>query len=251
MNTTKQIGIDLGSRFVKMALFGEETTQFLRYDTVDFYKRYIIRRPDGISIDTERLGIPEDCAVTATGYGRNLMSFGNASVISEIKAHFRGALRTFGKTDFILVDIGGQDSKVIWARDGYIEDFVMNDKCAASTGRFAENASSTLGFTLEELGSMKENPADLSTTCAVFCESEIISLMASGTEPERIGAGINMSIAKRLAPLVKSYSAPYIFASGGAAENEAMLWFLSRLVDKEIHPVPEPQFNGALGCLNL
>lgn len=251
MSLINQVGIDLGSRFVKIAMFDGKNIKFLRYDTVDFYKKYIIRYADEIGINTKLIGIPDDCNVIATGYGRNLMSFKNASVISEIKAHFRGAMRSSGKENFILIDIGGQDSKVIWARNGYIEDFIMNDKCAASTGRFAENAASALGFTLKELGEMKENPADLSTTCAIFCESEIISLLASGTEPERIGAGINMSIAKRLTPLVKSYSSPHIFASGGAAENEAMLFFLSELVDREIKPIPQPQFNGAHGCLNF
>ena len=247
----KQVGIDLGSRFVKVALAHSSKPEFIRYDTIEFYKKYIIRDETGISIDINSLGIPKEYEITATGYGRNLMSFANAEIISEIKAHFRGAIRATGESNFILIDIGGQDSKVIWARDGYIEDFVMNDKCAASTGRFAENACAVLGFTLKELGQMQNNPANLSTTCAVFCESEIVSLIASGIEPESIAAGINLSIAKRLAPLAKSFSSQKIFASGGAADNAALLYFLSNILNKEITPIPLSQYNGAIGCLNI
>ena len=133
----KNIGIDLGSRYVKKVKADGEKIEFERFDTVSFYKQFIKRDGDNTYIDVDKLGIDKDYTITATGYGRNLMSFSNAEIISEIKAHFRGALRQTGDTDFILIDIGGQDSKVILGKEGYIEDFIMNDKCAASTGRFA------------------------------------------------------------------------------------------------------------------
>lgn len=245
-----QVGIDLGSRFVKIATVHNDCEPELhRYDTVEFYKQFIIRNQDAVCIDIDKLAIPNNYSITATGYGRNLMSFANAEIISEIKAHFRGVARTSKETDFVLIDIGGQDSKVIWAKDGYIEDFVMNDKCAASTGRFAENACAVLGYTIDELGQMTDSPVSLSTTCAVFCESEIISLIASGVDIKRIGAGINLSMAKRLAPLIKTFSAPKIFASGGTAKNKAMLYFMSELIKKDIVTISNSQYNGALGCL--
>lgn len=243
------LGIDLGSRFVKMAVKTDKNIELRRYDTVEFYKKYIKRLNGNIEIDIEKLSISPDFSITATGYGRNLMTFSNAEIISEIKAHFRGALRSCGKKDFILIDIGGQDSKVIFGKDGYIEDFVMNDKCAASTGRFAENACAVLGITLADLAGMTANPANLSSTCAVFCESELIGLLASGVETENIAAGVNKSIAKRLAPLVKSFNSPIIFASGGVAENNALIYFLSEILDMEIKPLVNPQYNGAMGCL--
>ncbi len=247
----KNIGIDLGSRYVKLVKENNSNIEYNIYDTVKFYKQYIAR--DGVNtyIDTKKLGISDDYKIVATGYGRNLMSFSNAEIISEIKAHFRGALRQTNDESFILIDIGGQDSKVILGKDGYIEDFIMNDKCAASTGRFAENACSVLGLDINELSNMQTNPANLSSTCAVFCESELIGLMASGVKIESIAAGINKSIAKRLLPLIKSFQADTIYASGGVANNKSLILFISELIGKKVTPLNNPQFNGALGCLPL
>lgn len=245
------IGIDLGSRFVKVAVRQDDAVSFRAVDTIQFYKNHVKRSEAGLTIDLSFLdGItPGTAPITATGYGRNLMEFANATIISEIKAHFRGALSQTEEQTFTLVDIGGQDSKVIFVRDGYIEDFVMNDKCAASTGRFLENAANLLGISLEELATMSEDPVPVSSTCAIFSESEIIGLIAQGTPVPNIGAGIHESIAKRLIPLVKKYKTEHIFASGGAAKNAALLAALSRLAGKEILPLPETQFNGCLGCL--
>lgn len=247
----KNLGIDLGSRYVKIVKADGDNLEFKRFDTVSFYRQYITRDNTNTYIDVEKLGIDDDYKITATGYGRNLMSFSNAEIISEIKAHFRGALRQTGDDSFILIDIGGQDSKVILGKDGYIEDFIMNDKCAASTGRFAENACAVLGISIDELSKMQDNPASLSSTCAVFCESELIGLMASGVEIESIAAGINKSIAKRLLPLIKSFQADTIYASGGVANNKSLILFISQLIGKNVTPLNNPQFNGALGCLPL
>ena len=247
----KNIGIDLGSRYVKMVKADGENLEFMRYDTVSFYRQYIKRDKESTYIDVEKLGIGKDYKITATGYGRNLMSFANAEIISEIKAHFRGALRQTGDDSFVLIDIGGQDSKVILGKDGYIEDFIMNDKCAASTGRFAENACNVLGITIDELSQMDKDPSNLSSTCAVFCESELIGLMASGVELESIASGVNKSIAKRLMPLIKSFQSDKIYASGGVASNKSLIYYISELIGKNVVPLENPQYNGALGCLPL
>ncbi len=247
----KNIGIDLGSRYVKLVKEDNGNIEYNLYDTVNFYRQFIARNGSETYIDTKKLGFDDDYKIVATGYGRNLMSFSNAEIISEIKAHFRGALRQTGSDNFILIDIGGQDSKVILGKEGYIEDFVMNDKCAASTGRFAENACSVLGIDINELSNMNSNPASLSSTCAVFCESELIGLMASGVELESIAAGINKSIAKRLLPLIKSFQADTIYASGGVANNKSLIHFISELIGKKVIPLNNPQYNGALGCLPL
>lgn len=247
----KNIGIDLGSRYVKMVKADGENLEFMRYDTVSFYRQYIKRDKESTYIDVEKLGIDKDYKITATGYGRNLMSFANAEIISEIKAHFRGALRQTGDDSFVLIDIGGQDSKVILGKYGYIEDFIMNDKCAASTGRFAENACNVLGITIDELSQMDKDPSNLSSTCAVFCESELIGLMASGVELESIASGVNKSIAKRLMPLIKSFQSDKIYASGGVASNKSLIYYISELIGKNVVPLENPQYNGALGCLPL
>lgn len=243
-----KLGIDLGSRFVKIAVKEGGSIRFHREDTVYFYKNMVRRDGGRIYIDLARYGA-EGAEITATGYGRNMMAFANAEVISEIKAHFRGAYETTKEAEFILVDVGGQDSKVIYSRDGYIEDFVMNDKCAASTGRFLENACRILDVTLEELSQMKDSPAKLSSTCAIFSESELVGKIAEGESIESIGAGVNESISRRLFPLIRKYRNKKIFAAGGVASNDAIIYFLSEMSGAEIKVLPNPQYNGCLGCL--
>jgi predicted CoA-substrate-specific enzyme activase len=244
-----KVGIDLGSRYVKMALRSAKGVTFTRWDTADFYRSFVKRGDGGLVINLEAVGLKDITDITATGYGRNLLNFTNATVISEIKAHFRGALEQSGERDFLLVDVGGQDSKIIYVKDGYIEDFVMNDKCAASTGRFLENACSILNIDLKDLSQMSENPAKLSSTCAIFSESEIIGKIAEGLSTEEIGAGVNESVARRLFPLMKKYRADKIFAAGGVASNSALVKFLGLLAEKEISVLSDCQYNGCFGCL--
>jgi len=218
-----KLGIDLGSRFVKIAVKEGEDIRFFREDTVHFYKNMVTRHEDKVFIDLSVYGADADAEIIATGYGRNMMSFANANVISEIKAHYKGALVSTEEQEFILVDIGGQDSKVIYVKDGYIEDFVMNDKCAASTGRFLENACRILDISLTDLAAMTANPAKLSATCAIFSESEIVGKIAEGVPADSIGAGVNESISRRLFPLIRKYRNKKIYAAGGVASNSAII----------------------------
>lgn len=244
-----KLGIDLGSRFVKIAVRNGDSTEFFREDTVHFYKNMVTRDGGRAYVNLSSYGAGDNAEIIATGYGRNMMSFTNAAVISEIKAHYKGALETTGEREFILVDIGGQDSKVIYVRDGYIEDFVMNDKCAASTGRFLENACRILDITLDELAGMKQDPVKLSSTCAIFSESELIGKIAEGEPIERIGAGVNESISRRLFPLIRKYRNKKIYAAGGVASNGAIIHFLSELSGTDIKVLSNPQYNGCFGCL--
>ena len=243
-----KLGIDLGSRFVKIAVQTDEL-KFFREDTVYFYKNMVKRENGTVLVDLSGYGAKPDARIIATGYGRNMMSFANAEVISEIKAHYKGALASTGLDEFILVDIGGQDSKVIYVKDGYIEDFVMNDKCAASTGRFLENACRIMDIGLDELAGMTDNPVKLSATCAIFSESELIGKIAEGVSMEQIGAGVNESISRRLFPLIRKYRNKKIFAAGGVASNSAIIHFLSEMSGVDIKVLPDPQFNGCLGCI--
>lgn len=242
------VGIDLGSRFVKIATLEDGSISYQLYDTIEFYQKYIKRVDGELLLDASFLQkIPQK--IVATGYGRNLLTFKNVEVISEIKAHYRGALEQTESDNFILLDIGGQDSKVIVVRDGYIEDFVMNDKCAASSGRFIETAANILKISLEKFGSFYENPAKLSSTCSVFAESEIIGKIAEGYSFESIAAGVNESIAKRILPLIKRYTKHKVYASGGVMLLPAVIHFLSDHLGRGIDPLKNPQFNGAIGCL--
>ena len=246
------IAVDLGSRFVKIIARGKDAEIFRLEDTVEFYKKNMKRRGEKVEIDIDFLGIDIKAArILTTGYGRNLLNFTNAGIISEIKAHFYGAKRQSGESDFVLVDAGGQDSKVIQARDGYINDFTMNDKCAASTGRFIEYAAKIVGIPFEEAAAATDSPVSLTDTCAVFCESELIGHIAHGASELHLAAGVNLSIARRIAPAVKKYNPKRVFASGGAAASSALITFLSELTGIKVEPLQNVQFNGAIGCIEF
>jgi predicted CoA-substrate-specific enzyme activase len=241
-----KVAIDLGSRFIKIAV-GD---QFTRMSTVEFYKNNIRRTADGVLVDLDFLGLDlAGATILTTGYGRNLLQFANTTTISEIKAHFYGAKYQTKEDNFVLVDIGGQDSKVIEVTNGYINDFAMNDKCAASTGRFIEQAANILDMPLEEFMTATHAPANLSDTCAVFCESELIGKIASGISALELAAGVNLSVARRLTPAIERYNADKIYAAGGVAESKALLHFISELTGRETLPLPNPQYNGAIGLL--
>ncbi|MCX8084914.1 MAG: acyl-CoA dehydratase activase [Calditerrivibrio sp.] len=243
------VGIDLGSRFVKIALYSDNKISFDLIDTVTFYQKYVIRIDNQLSLDLSFL-TSSPVKICATGYGRNLINFKNADVISEIKAHYRGALIQTKEKDFVLLDVGGQDSKVIIVRDGYIEDFIMNDKCAASSGRFLESSAAILKMSVEQLGAYIDNPVKLSSTCSVFAESEIIGKIAEGCAFDSIAAGVNDSIARRLIPQVKRFNKHKIYVSGGVASLKGIVYFLSKHLAKDINVLKNPQFNGAIGCLS-
>ncbi|BAI80701.1 CoA-substrate-specific enzyme activase [Deferribacter desulfuricans SSM1] len=246
-----KVGIDLGSRFVKIAYSDEANNLYLdKIDTIEFYKKYVFKKDGNIFVDTEAFLNIDDVDITATGYGRNVLAFKNANIVSEIKAHFKGALIQMNHENFTLIDIGGQDSKVIYVKNGYIEDFVMNDKCAASTGRFLENSANILGITLDELANEIKNPVKLNSTCAIFSESEIVGKIAEGYKISEIAAGINESIAKRIFPMIKRFKNEKYFASGGVANLKGVMYFLERLLDDKILVVKNAQYNGAIGCLH-
>lgn len=240
-------GIDLGSRFVKVAKESDGEIIFDLIDTVDFYKNYV--RRDELGNFLLNLGFDSQYSITATGYGRNVMSFSNAEIISEIIAHFRGAKYQTQKNNFTLIDLGGQDSKIIKVKDGFIDDFIMNDKCAASTGRFLENVSNILKISLEELGNCIQDPVKLNSTCAIFSESEVIGKIAEGVKFSDIAAGVNESTAKRIAPMLKKLKSPEYFIAGGAGMFDGIKYFLQREIETEIKKLNNCQFNGAIGCI--
>ncbi|MBW1900160.1 MAG: CoA activase [Deltaproteobacteria bacterium] len=189
--------------------------------------------------------------VVGTGYGRTKIPFANDNV-SEITCHGVGAywqvpsIRT-------IVDIGGQDCKVISLdSDGYVADFAMNDKCAAGTGRFLEGVARALKLELEELGpiSLKsDNPALISTQCSVFAESEVVSLLADGVDIADIVAGIHKAIAGRLVSMVNKVGLKQDFTiAGGVSKNAGVVKFLEEGLGAIRHLPEDPQLGGALGA---
>jgi len=189
--------------------------------------------------------------IVATGYGRENIDFADESV-TEITCHALGAnyiLRDGGT----IIDIGGQDSKAIKInKDGAVQKFAMNDKCAAGTGRFLEVIADRLEMTLEEFARLavaSKGAVAVSSMCSVFAESEVISLIASGSSKEEISRGIHQSIAARTASLVKRVEGePPYYMSGGVAKNRAMVKELSDSLDSNVTVIKNPQIVGALGA---
>ncbi len=245
----KIAGIDLGSRFVKIAVLKDgKIIKKELHNTVQFYKKFAKLVNTQLLVDLDQLGIA-DTLLCSTGYGRNNINISGSICINEIKAHVWGIFFQLGLKDFTLIDLGGQDVKIIKVVDSYIEDFVMNDKCAASTGRFFENMANVLDVELEFLFNQIEDPVEISSTCAIFGESEIIGKVAEGIPPQNISSGINISIAKRIAAMMKnSFSLPIVL-SGGAALNKGLGHFLKKILNISEILLPEDvQFNGAIGC---
>jgi predicted CoA-substrate-specific enzyme activase len=193
--------------------------------------------------------------IVGTGYGRLKIPFANDN-ISEITCHGVGAywLRNSVRT---IIDIGGQDLKVIGLDDsGRVAEFVMNDKCAAGTGRFLENMARVLGLTLEELSTISlkaTKTTAISSQCSVFAESEVITLLNLGEEIGNIAKGIHESIASRLSTLVRRVGARKdITIAGGCAKNAGLIDVLEKKLDTDIIRLPEdPQIIGAIGAALL
>ena len=247
------VGIDLGSRSVKRVVLDETGKVLSQHieDTLHFYKTFGQFNAGRYSLDLSRLNImPEDCVVS-TGYGKHQVVIEGVSRISEQKAHVLGAIHQTGLLDFVLVDIGGQDTKVIGVKSGQILDVYMNDKCGASSGRYLENMANVLSLSLEELGQHFEDPIEIASTCAIFGESEVLGRMFEGQPLSRILAGINLSVVRRVEHQVRSFPRFSIVLVGGVAKNRAIKEILAREMKVGVI-VPEfPQFNGAIGSAKL
>jgi predicted CoA-substrate-specific enzyme activase len=175
----------------------------------------------------------------------------NCPIITEIKAHAIGADFFFPDARTIL-DIGGQDSKIIRVNGGKVKDFEMNDKCAAGTGKFLEVMATTLGFTIDEFSKIameSHGAVQISSMCTVFAESEVVSLISRGEDRCSIALGLHQSILNRILALMgrTGFEEPIVFA-GGVAKNGCMTVLLKRKLNMKILSPAEPQIVGAVGA---
>lgn len=189
--------------------------------------------------------------VVGTGYGRYKITFGNAQM-TEISCHARGASYIFPSTRTVI-DMGGQDAKAISiGPDGQVVDFVMNDKCAAGTGRFLANAADVMGISLDEVGPLSlegTRPVKLTTVCTVFVESDILSYLSMGKKPSDILRGVHLAIAKRTISLARRVSIePEVTMTGGVARNLGMVKALEEVLDTKLQVSPDAHFMGAIGA---
>ena len=243
-------GVDFGSRSVKMVLFENgriKETQI--HDTISFYRQCRLDEEKKLRVLDEKLASLFITPVVTTGYGRNLLALDNSRQIPETMAHVIGAQYLTGLSDFLLIDIGGQDSKVILVENGKIADFAMNDKCAASSGRYLENMAKVLGVSLEELGKEVTDPIELDSTCAIFGESELINKLVEGVPIASLCAGVNFSIYRRIAPMLTRFKSEHVLLSGGVSKNHALCKIIQdNLSGKQVMELPKAQFAGAVGC---
>jgi (R)-2-hydroxyacyl-CoA dehydratese activating ATPase len=249
------IGVDIGSRQSKAVLiYQQKIYTVITASGVDSQETasYLIDkliRAAGISKNDIKY-------VVGTGYGRVALDFDEFStaVVTEITCHALGAhfLNAGTRT---IIDIGGQDCKAIKIdpATGTVIEFVMNDKCAAGTGRFLEKTAEMLDYTLDELGTRvleSKKKLEISSQCVVFAESEIISLRARGESREDIAAGIHFAAARRVKNLVNRIGLdPELIFSGGVSNNQGMRYALEDLLK---HPIKTTSLDtvycGALGA---
>lgn len=189
--------------------------------------------------------------IVSTGYGRNNFEFSNKQ-ISELSCHAKGVYFDNPKARTVI-DIGGQDIKVLkLAESGRLLNFIMNDKCAAGTGRFLDVMSRVIEIPVDELGKKaleSKNPCTISSTCTVFAESEVISQLSRGVTTEDLVAGICKSVASRVASLAKRNGIEeLVVMSGGVAKNVGVVEAMKDELQTDIYVSKNSQLNGALGA---
>ena len=243
------IGIDIGSTCAKTIVMDGDKNIVHR-----------LLQPTGwCSVDTaqaihdklEEMGIPmKEATVVATGYGRISVPYADKCV-TEITCHGRGTCFVYDTNDLTVIDIGGQDTKLISVENGMVKDFIMNDKCSAGTGRFLEVMANTLGLrpdALCELAAQGGNTS-ISSMCTVFAESEVISLIGRGEPKENIAFAVVDSIVKKVASQAGRLAlGKTVCLTGGLCEFDYLCKSLGKKLDVTVHTDPDGRYAGAIGA---
>ncbi len=244
------IGIDAGAATTKAVVLRENEIAGYVIIPTGFDFRKAGEKAFEEVLSNCSIGESEAGKIIATGYGRSSIGFADKT-ISEITAHARGVGYLIPAAHTII-DIGGQDSKVISTENGKVVDFLMNDRCAAGTGKFLEYTAKALEISLNQLGTLalvSKNPAKISSMCTVFAESEVISLRAQKTKKEDIAAGLIESIILRTTAMVKKLGMkPELAFVGGVAKNPGVVKAFEKALDTKVQLPEEPRITGALGA---
>lgn len=241
-------GIDIGSRTIELVVVDEEGAllQSLQADS-GF---------DPITNARELIDQAQYDVITATGYGRNLFEIAfDAPTVTEIKTHATAAYTLFPDAIGVL-DIGGQDSKVVsLSEKGRVQKFEMNDRCAAGTGKFLEIMARSLGYDINDFGleALKtDRDLNISSMCTVFAESEVTSLIARGEDRREIARGLHDSVVRRASAMVKRVIGEGdIVFTGGVAKNPCIVKLLEEKLGRKVKVPKDPQAMGALGAALL
>ena len=245
------MGVDIGSASSKCVIMGDEQIIVAQAVIPSGTGTSGPGRAVDSALDAAGVGIDGISKIIATGYGRNTYSLAN-DTMSELSCHAKGAVWILPGVRTVI-DIGGQDAKALSISGaGILSNFVMNDKCAAGTGRFLDVMARVLELDVSDLARLDEEAesvAQISSTCAVFAESEVISQLAGNTPIPDLVAGIHKSAAARAASLIKRVGvvAP-VFMTGGVAKNAGVVRALERSLGVEIAVSPFSQLAGAIGA---
>jgi (R)-2-hydroxyacyl-CoA dehydratese activating ATPase len=249
------VGIDGGSRAIKIVLMDRATHKVVASGVSDQgvdHERLARQLLDEL-LKTAGLARAKIKRIVATGYTRNAIAFSDTT-ITEITCHAVG-VRHVVPDAATIIEIGGQDSKLLRLNPhGGVRDFAMNDRCAAGTGRFLEVVAARLAVRLDQLGALAHKakaPAPISSMCVVFAETEIIGLMASGVPPADIVAGVQKSIALRVAAMIGREAKPPVIFTGGVALIPGMVDAFVGVLETPVQVAPQPQMTGAIGAALL
>ena len=247
-------GIDIGSTMTKVVLTDEAGTRraVVKGPTGPEYRR-LANEVMQQALNQASLSIEDISYIVATGYGRLSVPFADRQ-ITELSCHARGVSSLFPNVR-TAIDIGGQDAKCMKIANGRLIDFVMNDRCAAGTGRFLEVTAATLGIRLEDMGDISlraTKKIKISSMCTIFAQQEVVALLSQGEEPETILAGLHEALASRVAALARRLGTePDCVLTGGVAKNTGMVKAMRESLQREILVPDEPLITGALGAAIL
>ncbi len=248
------LGFDGGSTYIKAALIKDNKVIAVKVLPTGIDNDATAEKMLNLLMEEAKIQREDIAFITATGYSRRSISLAD-DTISEITAHAQGTKITSpnGKSPSLIIDIGGQDSKII-ALDGNggVKNFIMNDKCAAGTGKFIEVIAGVLETTIDkvaEFSAQSTNPCQINSTCVVFAQTEIISLIAQKKSRPDILCGMHISMAKRIAKLARKYKGDgQILMTGGGALNNGLRLAIEDALMCDVNPAVYPQFNGAIGA---
>jgi predicted CoA-substrate-specific enzyme activase len=245
-------GVDIGSTMTKVVIITEAVVASVIGASGPEHRK-LANRVMEEALSGAGLRFDDIAYVVATGYGRINVPFADRQ-ITEISCHARGvgSLLPTAKT---VIDIGGQDCKGIKLRDGRVVDFVMNDKCAAGTGRFLEVIAEGLGVRLEEMGELSlaaKRDVSISNTCTVFAEQEVVTKLAEGVPVADLVAGVHKAIATRIYGMVSRLKIEReVAVTGGGAKNIGLVKALEAKLGFPVLMPPEPLLTGAIGAALL
>ena len=247
-------GVDIGSTMTKVVLMDKagNLLSFIKGPTGAEHRQLaneVMRQ----ALEQARLQIDDISYIVATGYGRLNVPFADRQ-ITELSCHARGVSSLFPDAR-TAIDIGGQDAKCMKIQDGRLVSFVMNDKCAAGTGRFLEVTAATLAIKLEDMGEISLKATEniqISNLCTIFAQQEVVALLSRGEKLENILAGLHNALASRVAALARRLGIERdLVLTGGVAKNIGMVKAMKESLGCEVLVPEEPLLTGALGAAIL